>query len=70
MMVAYTTIFVPITTIGYLIFVRNDEIPIVPTENGFLYNKIRTKLVGTLKGNHSSGFKTILVNFGAKKSMV
>lgn len=56
MMIAYPTKYVFITTIRYLISVRNDEIPTVPAENGFLYNRVRTKLVENLERNHSSGF--------------
>jgi hypothetical protein len=37
------------TTIGYIVSVRNDEIPIVPNENDSLYNMVCTKLVETLE---------------------
>ncbi len=45
---------------------RNDEIHVVPIENGSLYNMVRTKLVETLERNYSSGFKTIHVSYSAK----
>jgi hypothetical protein len=59
MMVAYPTQSVPMTTIGYPISIRNDEILVIPTKNGSFYNKVRTKPVETLKGNHFNGFKAI-----------
>jgi hypothetical protein len=34
--------------IEYLVFIRNDEIPTIPVDNGYLYNKIHTKLVEIL----------------------
>ncbi len=64
------TKYVPITTIKYPVFVRNDEIPTVPAENGFLYNRIHIKPVETLEGNHYSGFKAIPVSPSAKKSII
>jgi hypothetical protein len=56
--------------VEYLIFVRNDQILVVLVDNGFSYNKIRTELIETLEGNHSSGFKAIVVNYSVKKSIV
>jgi hypothetical protein len=58
-----------ITTI-YLVFVKNDEIFGIQVENGYLYNRVHIKHVETLEGNHSRGFKIVLVNFGARKFIV
>jgi hypothetical protein len=57
----------PVTMTKYSISVRNDEILAELVEHGFFYNKIRIKPIETLEGNHSSGFKLILINFGARK---
>ncbi len=44
------------TMVGYVVFVQNDEILAILVEIVFFYNRVRTKLVETLEGNHSSGF--------------
>jgi hypothetical protein len=59
--------YVPMTTKGYLIFMKNDEFFGILVENGYLYNKVHLKHVETLKGGHYSGLKIILVSFGARK---
>ncbi len=56
--------------IEYLIFIRNDEIPTIPDDNGYLYNKSRTKPVEILEGNYFSGFKVTPISFGGKKIVV
>jgi hypothetical protein len=69
-MVAYPTIFVFVTIARYLVFLKNDEISAVSTENGFLYNRVCIKPIETLKGNHSNGFEAILVSFGVIKFVI
>jgi hypothetical protein len=66
MMAAYPTQYVPMTTIGYPISTKNDEIHVVLIENGSFYNKVCTKPIEILEGNHSNGFKSILISFNAK----
>lgn len=58
------------TLTKYSIYVRNGEIPITLVDNGFFYNRIHTNLVRALEKNHPSNFKTILVSFSAKNSIV
>jgi hypothetical protein len=70
MKIAYPPIFMPMIMIGYPIFVRNDEILLELIQHGSFYNKVYIKPIEILEGNHSSGFKIILINFGAKKSVV
>jgi hypothetical protein len=55
-MVTYPNRFVPMTTIGYPISVKNDDFFAIPNENGYLYNRVRTELIETLKGNHYNAF--------------
>jgi len=62
--------FMPITSIKYLIFVKNNGIPALLVENNSFYNKGCIKLVEVLKGNQYNGFKTIPINFGAIKPIV
>jgi hypothetical protein len=64
---AHPTKFVPMNSIRYPIFVRTGEILAILIENGFFYNRIRTKPIEALKRNHLSGFKTILISYSAKK---
>jgi hypothetical protein len=42
-MATYPNRFVPMTTIGYPISVKNDEIFGIPIENGSLYNRVCTE---------------------------
>jgi hypothetical protein len=70
MMIAYPTKFVHATMARYLISIRNDEIPIILTKNGYFHNLIHTQFIETLEGNHFSGFKVILVSYNAQKSIV
>jgi len=60
----------PITSIKYLIFVKNNGILASLVENNSFYNKGCIKLVEVLKGNQYNGFKTIPINFGAIKPIV
>jgi hypothetical protein len=69
-MATYPTRIVPMITIEYLASIRNDEIPTWPIDNESFYNKIHTKHVETLERNHYIDFKTIHVNFGAKKNVI
>jgi hypothetical protein len=69
-MVAYPTKSVLVTIVGYLIFLKNDEILAVLAENGSLYNKVCIKPIENLKGNHYNGFKIILVSSSARKYVV
>jgi hypothetical protein len=57
-------------TIEYLVSIRNNEIPTWLANNGSLYNKIHTKPIETLKGNHYNDFKAIHVSFGGKKNVI
>jgi hypothetical protein len=68
-MMTYPTRFVPMIMAIYLVFVRNDEILAI-VENSSFYDRVHTKLVETLKGNHSNGFKAILVGFGVRTFVV
>lgn len=63
-MATYPAKIVPMITIEYQISIRNDEIPMWPIDNGSLYNKIYTKHVETLEGNHYIDLKILHVNFG------
>jgi len=56
--------------VGYLVSMRNDEIPTVPTDNDSLYNMVPLKLVETLERNYSSGFKAVPLSFSARKFTV
>jgi len=56
--------------VEYLVFVQNDEILAKLIENSSFYNRVCIKLIETLEGNHSSGFKAILVGFGARKIVI
>jgi hypothetical protein len=60
----------PMITTRYPISVRNDEILVELVEHGSFYNRVRIEPIETLESNHSSGFKIILINFGARKSIV
>jgi hypothetical protein len=56
--------------IEYLVFINNDETPIILADNGSLYNKIHTKPIGILEGNYYNGFKVTPASFGDKKIVV
>jgi hypothetical protein len=62
-MVAHLTKFVRVTPIGYPIIARNGEILAIIIDNGFSYNKVFTKPIEALKGNHSNGLKKYLLVF-------
>jgi len=66
-MATYPNRFVPMTTRGYPMLVKNDEIFGILVENGSLYNKVRIKLIENLEGNHSNVFKAIPISFGVRK---
>jgi hypothetical protein len=70
MMATHPSKFVPMTLTKYPISVRNGEIPTIFIENGFFYNRVRTKSIEVLEGNHSNGFKKIHVSYGARKIVV
>jgi hypothetical protein len=69
-MITYPNRFVLMTIIGYPVSMNNNKILVVQVENGSLYNKVHTKPIETLEGNHFNGFKVIPINFGVKKSIV
>jgi len=51
MTTSHSTRSKPITSIGYLVFVRNEGIPIGLVDNNYFYNKVRTEHVEVLKRN-------------------
>ncbi len=53
--------------IQYLVFIRNDEIPTILDDNGYLYNKNHTQPIESLEGNYFSGFKVAPISFDCKK---
>jgi hypothetical protein len=69
-MFACPTRYVFVTIARYLVFVKNDEIPALSIENGFLYNKVCIEPIEILKGNHYNGFKAILVSSDVRNFVV
>ncbi len=61
MTITYPTKFVPMITVEYPIFVRNDEILAMLIENNSFHNKVCIEPIETIKGHHSSGFKAYLL---------
>jgi hypothetical protein len=70
MMDAHPTKSMPMILVEFLIFVRNNGILAILVENGFFYNKVHTKPIEALKGNHYNGFKVIPISAGARKSII
>jgi hypothetical protein len=62
--------YVLITSIKYLVFVKNNGIPIILAENSSFYNKGCIQPFEVLKGNQYNGFEVIPTSFGAIKPIV
>jgi hypothetical protein len=60
--VVHSTRSMPITLIGYPIFIRNEGIHARLVENGSFYNIVCIKLVEILEGNQYNDFKAILAS--------
>jgi hypothetical protein len=70
MMATHPNKYVPVTSAGYIIFVRNVRILAILVDNSYFYNIICTKHIEALEGNHYNGFKAIPVSYGAIKPIV
>jgi hypothetical protein len=62
--------FLPITSIKYLVFVKNNGILALLVENSSFYNKGYIEPIEVLKGSQYNGFKVIPTSFSAIKPIV
>ncbi len=59
-----------VTKIIYPIFIKNQNLFVVPIENVPMHNLVYSEPIMIAQGNHSHGPRTILISFGLKQFVV